>query len=127
MERAGFSPSFYRCGRHIADHYLLLQEVSVDMSKLANVVTIEVKAGRVDQVLAALLSHKERSLRDELGTLQFEVLMPRGDDSRLMTYEVYEDEAAFQAHRAAPSLAQWLAETADMVVDLRGARCAIVD
>ena len=96
------------------------------MAKLANIVTIEVKPGNADAVVAALLAHQERSL-DEPGTLQFVVLRPRGDDSRLITYEVYRDEAAFDAHRAAPSLAQLLSDTREMVLGFSGTRCDLVD
>jgi hypothetical protein len=46
------------------------------MSKFANVVTIEVAPGRRDQVVNLLLVHKAR-LKDEPGTLQFEVLLIR--------------------------------------------------
>jgi quinol monooxygenase YgiN len=97
------------------------------MSRLANIVTLDVKPGDTDRVLAALLAHKERSLRDEPGTLQFEVLRPRGDDSKLMTYEVYRDEVAFDAHRSAPSLEQLLSETGGMIASLQGFRCDVAD
>jgi autoinducer 2-degrading protein len=96
------------------------------MAKLANVVSIDVKPGNMDALLTALLAHKARSLRDESGTLQFEILRPLGDDSRLMTYEVYQDEAAFERHRAAASLAQLLSETEAMRAGLHGTRCAVV-
>jgi quinol monooxygenase YgiN len=46
------------------------------MSKFANVVTIEVAPGRGDQVVTLLMAHKAR-LKDEPGTLQFEVLLPK--------------------------------------------------
>ena len=72
------------------------------MLKFANVVTIEVAPGRRDQVVTLLLAHKAR-LKDEPGTLQFEV------------------------HLNGPSLAQWKKETAGMVVKLHGVRCAVVD
>jgi quinol monooxygenase YgiN len=52
------------------------------MSKFANVVTIEVAPGRRDQVVTLLLAHKVR-LKNEPGTLQFEVLLPRDDDTRV--------------------------------------------
>jgi (4S)-4-hydroxy-5-phosphonooxypentane-2,3-dione isomerase len=93
------------------------------MGKLANVVTAKINPAHADRVLAALLGHKERSLRDEPGTLVFEVLRPRTDDSILMTYEVYQDEAAFEVHRASPSLAQMLKETENMIFGLSGIRC----
>ena len=97
------------------------------MSKFANVVRIEVAPGRRDQVVTLLLSHKAR-LKDEPGTVQFEVLLPRDDDdTKIRVYEMYRDAAAFEAHLNGPSLAQWKEETAGMVVQLHGVRCAVVD
>ena len=96
------------------------------MPKFANVVTIEVAPGRRDQVVTLLAAHKARSLK-EPGTLQFEILLPKDDDTKVLTYEVYRDDAAFEVHRNGPSLAQWREETAGMVVKLDGKRCAVVD
>ena len=96
------------------------------MSKFANVVTIEVAPGRRDQVVTLLLAHKAR-LKDEPGTLQFEVLLPKEDDTKILSYEVYRDAAAFEVHLNGPSLAQWKKETAGMVSKLHGVRCAVVD
>ena len=97
------------------------------MAKVANIVIIAVRPEGSDGVLAALLAHKERSLRNELGTLQFEVLRPIEDESKLMTYEVYEDQAAFEAHRGAASLAEFLRETKDIVAGLSATRCALIE
>ena len=76
------------------------------MSKFANVVTIEVAPGRRDQVVTLLLAHKAR-LKDEPGTLQFEVLLPKNDGTKVLVYEMYRDAAAFEVHLNGPSLAQW--------------------
>ena len=96
------------------------------MSKFANVVTIQVEPGRRDQVVTLLLAHKAR-LKDEPGTLQFEVLLPKDDDTKVLAYEMYRDAAAFEVHLSGPSLAQWKEETAGMVVKLHGVRCAVVE
>ena len=96
------------------------------MPKFANVVTIEVAPGRRDQVVSMLLAHKAR-LKDEAGTLQFEVLLPKDDDTKVLSFEMYRDAAAFEVHLKGPSLAQWKDETAGMVVKLQGVRCAVVD
>ena len=96
------------------------------MSKFANAVTIDVAPGRRDQVVALLLAHKAR-LKDEPGTLQFEVLLPRDDDTKVLSFEMYRDAAAFEVHLNGPSLAQLREETAAMVVNLHGVRCAVVD
>jgi (4S)-4-hydroxy-5-phosphonooxypentane-2,3-dione isomerase len=97
------------------------------MSKFANVVTIEVALGRRDQVVALLVAHKARCLKDEPGTLQFEVLLAKDDDTKVLSYEMYRDAAAFEVHLNGPSLAQLREETAGMVVKLHGVRCAVVD
>src|SRR5215813_13101848 len=96
------------------------------MSKFANVVTIEVVPGQRDQVVALLLAHKAR-LKDEPGTLQFEVLLAKDEDATVRIYEMYRDASAFEVHLKGSSLAQWKKETAGMVVKLQGVRCAVVD
>jgi (4S)-4-hydroxy-5-phosphonooxypentane-2,3-dione isomerase len=96
------------------------------MSKFANVVTIEVAPGRRDQVVALLAAHKAR-LKSEPGTLQLEVLLPKDDDTKILSFEMYQDAAAFEVHLHRPSLAQLLKETAGMVTKLHGLRCAVVD
>ena len=96
------------------------------MPKFANVVTIEVAPGRRDQVVALLAAHKAR-LKSEPGTLQFEMLLPNDDDTKVLSFEMYRDAAAFEVHLKGPSLAQLLKETAGMVVKLHGVRCAVVD
>jgi quinol monooxygenase YgiN len=96
------------------------------MPKFANVVTIEVAPGRRDQVVTSLEAHKAR-LKDEPGTLQFEVLLPKDDDTKVLSYEVYRDAAAFEAHLKGSSLAQLREEIAGVVMKLHGVRCAVVD
>ena len=46
------------------------------MPKLAIVATIEVAPERRDQLLPLLMAHRGRCLKDEPGTLQFDVLAP---------------------------------------------------
>ena len=50
------------------------------MLKLAIVATIEVAPERRDR----LMGHRGRCLKDEPGTLQFEVLAPREDDTKVL-------------------------------------------
>ena len=95
------------------------------MPKFVNVVTIEVAPGRRDQVVALLAAHKAR-LKSEPGTLQFEMLLPNDDDTKVLSFEMYRDAAAFETHLHGPSLAQLLKETAGMVMKLHGVRCAVV-
>jgi (4S)-4-hydroxy-5-phosphonooxypentane-2,3-dione isomerase len=97
------------------------------MSKLVIMGAVEVTPGTRDHILPILTAHRDRCLRDEPGTLQFEVVLPREDDSKMLIYEVYNDDAAFEAHRNAPSRAQWLKETAGMAVKVLATRCTPVE
>ena len=96
------------------------------MPRFANVVTIEVAAGLRDQVVTLLAAHKAR-LKSEPGTLQFEVLLPKDDDTKVLSFEMYRDAAAFEVHLNGPSLAQLREDTAGIVMKLHGMRCAVVD
>ena len=97
------------------------------MPKLAIIATIEVTSERRGQLLASLIAHKARCLKDEPGTVQFEVLAPHEDDTKLISYEVYQDDAAFDTHRNGSSIAQWREETAGMIVKFSVTRCAVVE
>ena len=96
------------------------------MSRLAIIVTIEVAPGRRDQLLPFLMAHRGRCLKDEPGiTVQFEVLVPYDDDTRVLSYEVYRDEAAFEVHRNGPSTGQFREDTVGMVVNMHVTKCAL--
>jgi autoinducer 2-degrading protein len=97
------------------------------MSKLVIMGTIEVAPGKRDQVASLLMAHRARCLKDEPGTLQFEVALPHDDDSRTLIYEVYQDDNAFEVHRSGPSIAQWREETAGMIVKVIATRCTPVE
>ena len=98
------------------------------MTKLAIVATIEVAPGRRDQLLPLLMAHRARCLKDEPGTLQFEVLAPREDedDTKVLLYELYQDDAAFDIYLNGPSIARVREETAAMILKLYGTRCALI-
>ena len=96
------------------------------MSKLVIMGAVEVQPGTRDQVLPLLMAHRDRCLRNEPGTMQFEIVLPREDESRMLIYEVYQDDAAFEAHRNAPSRAQWLKDTDGMGVKVLATFCTPV-
>ncbi|WP_050628185.1 putative quinol monooxygenase [Bradyrhizobium viridifuturi] len=93
------------------------------MSKLALIATVEVAPEKRDQVQSLLSAHGARSLRDEPGTLHFDILVPREDAAKLLIYEVYQDDAAFEAHRNARSIAQFREESAALGVKITATRC----
>jgi len=59
--------------------------------------------------------------------LQFEVLLPKDDNTKVLSFEMYRDAAAFEAHLSGSSLAQLREELSGIVTKLHGVRCAIVD
>ena len=97
------------------------------MPKLAIVATIEVAPERRDQLLLLLMAHRARCLKDEPGTLQFEVLASREDDTKVLLYEVYRDDAAFDVHLNGPHIERVREEAAGMILKLFGTRCSLVE
>jgi (4S)-4-hydroxy-5-phosphonooxypentane-2,3-dione isomerase len=97
------------------------------MPRFAIIGTVEIAPGRMDEFLPLLMAHRARCLKDEPSTLNFEVLMPHDDNTRVMLYEVYQDEAAFDAHSKGPSMARLREEAGGMMVKFSGTRGAIVE
>jgi (4S)-4-hydroxy-5-phosphonooxypentane-2,3-dione isomerase len=97
------------------------------MPKLAVIGTIDTAPGRRDEVLTALKAHKDRVLKDEPGTLKFEILVPREDDERILLVEVYQDDTTFELHRTKPSITQFREETTGMDVKISITRCALLE
>ena len=95
------------------------------MAKFAIVATFEIAPGQIDAFLPLLLAHRDRCLKDEPGTLRFDVL--RNEENKLMLYEVYEDDAAFQVHWNGPSIARMREEAAGMERKLTVIRCSLLD
>jgi (4S)-4-hydroxy-5-phosphonooxypentane-2,3-dione isomerase len=96
-----------------------------DMPKFALIASIEVAPGRRDEFLPLLRAHAARCLKDEPGTLQFDVLLPHDGGDKVMLYELYQDQAAFDAHSNGPSLAQLRKEAAGMMGKVSGTRCSL--
>jgi quinol monooxygenase YgiN len=83
---------------------------------IALVVSLQVHPHRLDDFLAAIGQNAERSFRDEVGCRYFDVTQDRDDPLHFIFYELYRDEAAVEAHRAAPHFADWREAAADCVV-----------
>lgn len=94
------------------------------MSKYAVVATYEITAEQIGVFLPLLKAHRDRCLRDEPGTLRFDILQP---ERNLMLYEVYENEAAFQAHRNGKSLVRFMQEAAHVERNLTYFACTLFD
>lgn len=71
------------------------------------VVTIRIKPEYRERYLESMLDDARGSVRDEPGCLRFDVLIDNEDPNTIYLYEVYKDEAAFQAHLKAPHFIAW--------------------
>ena len=76
------------------------------MSRICLVVDFRVEPGTKAQFLEIIREHATQTLANEEGCLQFEVCDPVEGEDRVFLYEMYADEAAFEAHKASPILAR---------------------
>lgn len=72
-------------------------------------VSVHVKPERKDEFLKAIEEDARGSREDEPGCMRFDVLQDAADPDHYYFYEVYRDEAALEAHRAAPHYQVWAA------------------
>ncbi len=68
---------------------------------------IQIKEGHKEAFIEAMLDDAKGSVANEPGCLRFDVIQDAGDPNRIWLYEVYVDEAAFQAHLQAPHFIKW--------------------
>ena len=86
---------------------------SKETKMIALIVEINIKPGFKDQFMASMLGDARGSNNDEAGCLRFDVLQDNEDENKIHLFEVYEDEAAVEAHRNAPHFIKWREECAD--------------
>ncbi len=70
-------------------------------------VTVRMKPEYRDRILKGALEDGRGSREDEPGCLRFDVIQDDNDPNTIYFYEVYKDDAALQAHRAAPHYSAW--------------------
>ena len=76
---------------------------------LALWVKVRIKPDMREKFLKAIEHDAIHSEGDEPGCLRFNVLQDQKDQNVYYFYEVYKDQAAIEAHRAAPHFAVWRA------------------
>jgi autoinducer 2-degrading protein len=73
----------------------------------ANFITVKIKPELRERFLEVIEDDATSSVRDEPGCLRFEVLQDASDPDTYHFFEVYQDEAAWRAHRNTPHFARW--------------------
>ena len=93
---------------------------------LAIWVKVKIKPAERARFLAAIEADALGSERDEAGCYRFNVLQDEADPNTYYFYEVYKDEAALEAHRAAPHYATWRAAADTLDGPTQPTRCKTV-
>lgn len=82
---------------------------------IALIVSLEVHTEHLDRFLAAIQENARSTFNDEVGCRYFDVTQDTVRPTHFFFYELYDDEAAIEAHRKAPHFAKWR-EAADVCV-----------
>jgi autoinducer 2-degrading protein len=95
------------------------------MSKLTIVAHLQIHPRHFDAYLKLAKAHGARSLKEDPGCRQFDVMVAEEPANLLVLYEVYDDEASFQGHANAPRMADYRAATTGMVADRKLYKCRV--
>ena len=74
------------------------------------VAAIQIKEGFKERYVNGIIENASSAVKDEPGCLRFDVIQ---DANKIWVYEVYNDEAAFQAHTQAPHFIKFRDASAD--------------
>jgi quinol monooxygenase YgiN len=96
------------------------------MSPFAIIVDFRLKPGTRSAFRRLIDANARDSAGTERGCRRFDVLQPAGEADRIMLYEIYDDEAAFEAHVRTSHYARFDAESAPLVKDKSVIRCGLV-
>ena len=77
-------------------------------------VNIKIKPENVDAFMKKLQANAA-SARKEAGCKQFDVLVDPQDKTKVMLYEVYNDEKAFETHQQQPAFKAYVAEAVPLL------------
>ena len=92
------------------------------------VITVEfdIDPARLDAFMPLMRENAKTSLRDEKGCRRFDVCRPRDVPNRVFLYEIYDDEAAFQAQLHSAHFKAFAAATKEMITARRIVACDLV-
>ncbi|MFN2646241.1 MAG: putative quinol monooxygenase [Burkholderiales bacterium] len=78
------------------------------------VVDLRIKPENVERFMPMALENA-REARKEPGCKQFDVLVDPQEKTKVMLYEIYNDEKAFEAHQQTPHFKKYLAEAVPLL------------
>ena len=77
-------------------------------------VMLRIKPENADRFMEQVLANA-REARKEPGCRQFEVLVDKADRTKVMLFEVYDDDKAFEAHQQTPHFKKYVAEAVPLL------------
>jgi quinol monooxygenase YgiN len=77
-------------------------------------VQIRIKPENVEKFMSACMANA-REARKEPGCRAFEVCVDPQDATKVMLFEIYDDEKAFEVHQATPHFKKYLAEAVPLL------------
>jgi (4S)-4-hydroxy-5-phosphonooxypentane-2,3-dione isomerase len=77
-------------------------------------VMLRIKPGNEEHFMTEVLANA-REARKEPGCRQFEVLVDAADRTKVVLFEIYDDEKAFEAHQQTPHFRKYLAEAVPLL------------
>jgi len=77
-------------------------------------VQIRIKPENVERFMTECMANA-REARKEPGCRTFEVLVDPQDRTKVMLFEIYDDEKAFEVHQATPHFKKYLAEAVPLL------------
>lgn len=86
------------------------------MSEFCLIIEMEVKPDAFERFLEFIAENARRSVADEPGCRQFDILSSPEQPNVAVLYEVYDDEAAFQAHMKTPHVAAFFGAARPLIL-----------
>jgi (4S)-4-hydroxy-5-phosphonooxypentane-2,3-dione isomerase len=96
------------------------------MSGFVVIVDFRLKPGSRSAFRRLVDTNATASVRDEPGCRRFDVLEVQGESDRVLLYEIYDDEAAFEQHCRTSHFHEFDAVSAPLVIQKTVSRCDLV-
>lgn len=80
-------------------------------------VTFEIKPGQMAAFMPIIQENARASRETEPGCRRFDICVSQAHPNRIMLYEVYDDAAAFEAHKQTAHYADFGAQGGPMIAD----------
>jgi autoinducer 2-degrading protein len=96
------------------------------MSGFVIIVDFRLRAGAKARFRSMIDANARASVKDEPGCRRFDVVEPKGEPARILLYEIYDDETAFDAHCRTAHFLAFDAESAPLVEEKHVTRGALV-